>query len=413
MLSKEEYIEHRKKIASFMDDNSILISFAPKEGENKYNPDRNFFYASGIKESRDILVLTKFNNKLNELLFIKPYDPIAEKWVGRGLNKEEAYNISGIKDIRYIDSFKQTISSYYVDNVNVYLDLFRVEEDDALSAVETYAKEIKEKFPYVNIRNARDLFKHARTIKSSEEINEIRKAIHITRFGIEALMTNVKSGMYEYQLESYFDQQIKFNGADGYSFDTIAASGKNSCCLHYSDNKDIIPDNSLILFDLGATNNLYCADISRTFPVNGKFSDRQKEIYNIVLKGQELMFKTMRPGITTRECNQVLVKYYEEELKKIGLIEKPEDVSKYYFHGVSHHLGLDCHDLCDYTPLKPGSVISNEPGLYIPEENIGIRIEDDVLITEDGCECLSKEILKSVDDIEAFMAKNNINIKKN
>lgn len=411
MLNKDEFISHRKKLSSYLDDNSILISFAPKEGENKYNPDRNFFYATGINESRDIVVITKFNNVQNEYLFIKPYDPIAEKWVGRGLNKEEAFEISGIKNIYYIDSFNSFIKNLLTDGVNLYLDLFRNEDDDTLSFVETYAGEIKEKYPYVNIRQARDVFKHARTIKSENEIDEIRKAIHITCYGIEALMSNAKSGIYEYQLESYFDQQIKFHGADGYSFDTIAASGINGCCLHYSENNSIIPDNSLILFDLGATNNHYCADISRTFPVNGKFSPRQKEIYNIVLKGQELMFKTMKPGITTRECNQILVKYYEEELMRIGLISRPEDVSKYYFHGVSHHLGLDCHDLCDYTPLKPGSVISNEPGLYIPEEQIGIRIEDDVLITEDGCECLSKEILKSVDDIEEFMRKNNINVK--
>ncbi len=411
MLNKEEFINHRKKLWSYLEPNSILISFAPKEGENKYDPDRNFFYASGINESRDILVITKFNDEEHDVLFIKPYDPIAEKWVGRGLNKEEAYEISGIKHIQYINEFNEFIKGYYQNDLNLYLDFVRVEDDDTLSFVETYAKTIKEKYPYVNIKQGRDVFKHARTIKSENEIDEIRKAIHITRYGIEALMTNAKSGMYEYQLESYFDQQIKYHGADGYSFDTIAASGVNGCCLHYSANNSIIEDNSLILFDLGATNNHYCADISRTFPVNGKFSPRQKEIYNIVLKGQELMFKTMKPGITTRECNQVLVKYYEEELMRIGLISKPEEVSKYYFHGVSHHLGLDCHDLCDYTPLKPGSVISNEPGLYIPEEHIGIRIEDDVLITENGCECLSKEILKTVDEIEAFMSTHNLNLK--
>ncbi len=411
MLNKEEFINHRKKLWSYLEPNSILISFAPKEGENKYDPDRNFFYASGINESRDILVITKFNDEEHDVLFIKPYDPIAEKWVGRGLNKDEASEISGIKHIQYINEFNEFIKGYYQNDVNLYLDFARVEDDDTLSFVETYAKTIKEKYPYVNIKQGRDIFKHARTIKSENEIDEIRKAIHITRYGVEALMTNAKSGMYEYQLESYFDQQIKYHGADGYSFDTIAASGVNGCCLHYSANNSIIEDNSLILFDLGATNNHYCADISRTFPVNGKFSPRQKEIYNIVLKGQELMFKTMQPGITTRECNQVLVKYYEEELMRIGLISKPEDVSKYYFHGVSHHLGLDCHDLCDYTPLKPGSVISNEPGLYIPEEHIGIRIEDDVLITENGCECLSKEILKTVDEIEVFMSTHNLNLK--
>ena len=220
-------------------------------------------------------------------------------------------------------------------------------------------------------------------------------------------MINARSGIYEYQLETYFDSSIKWNGANGYSFDTIAASGINGCCLHYSSNNSIIEDNSLILFDLGATYNYYCADISRTFPINGKFSPRQKEIYEIVLNGQKLMFENIKPGITQRDLNKILVDYFAKELKRIGLIKEDSEVSKYYYHGVSHHLGLDCHDLCDYGPLEAGAVISNEPGLYIPEENIGIRIEDDVLVTEDGCINLSEEIIKEIKDIESFMEKNN------
>ena len=412
-MDKFEYIEHRKKLFEYLDNNSMLISFAPKEGEDKYNPCRNFFYTTGIKESRDIVVLIKTKeSKCMTFLFIKPYDPVAEKWVGRGLNKEEAKEISGIENINYIDNFDNWFMNNVKDGLNLYLDINRAEPDDPLSFVETFAKSVLEKYPFVQIRQGRDIFKHARTIKTQNEIEEIKKAIHITRLGIEELMKHAKAGMYEYQLESYFDQAIKFNGANGYAFDTIAASGKNGCCLHYSENKDKIEENSLILFDLGSTYNYYCSDISRTFPVNGKFSDRQKQIYNIVLKGQELMFNTMKPGITLRECNQILVKYYEEELLKIGLIKNKDEVEKYYFHGVSHHLGLDCHDLCDYTPLKEGSVVSNEPGLYIAEENIGIRIEDDVLITKDGCVCLSSEILKKPEDIEKFMKENNIYLNK-
>ncbi len=161
----------------------------------------------------------------------------------------------------------------------------------------------------------------------------------------------------------------------------------------------------LVLFDLGAHYNMYCADISRTFPVSGKFSLRQKEIYEIVLGGQEEVFKAAKPGVTTRELNQILLQYFAKELKRIGLIQEDKEVSKYYYHGVSHHIGLECHDLCEYIPLQAGSIISNEPGLYIAEENIGIRIEDDVLITETGCENLSKNIIKTVEEIEAFIAK--------
>ena len=242
------------------------------------------------------------------------------------------------------------------------------------------------------------LFVHIR------EIEEIKKAIDITQKGIEAILTNI-GPMKEYQLESYFDQAIKYHGASGYAFPTIAASGKNGCCLHYQDNNSDMMAGDLVLFDLGAHYNMYCADISRTFPVSGKFSLRQKEIYEIVLGGQEEVFKAAKPGVTTRELNQILLQYFAKELKRIGLIQEDKEVSKYYYHGVSHHIGLECHDLCEYIPLQAGSIISNEPGLYIAEENIGIRIEDDVLITETGCENLSKNIIKTVEEIEAFIAK--------
>jgi Xaa-Pro aminopeptidase len=353
----------------------------------------------------------KHNGKLFDCLFIQEYDPVEEKWVGRTLNSKEAKEISGINNIYYLKDFDEFVRETIKDNNIVYLELNRNNANDPLSFTEQYAKELKEKYPYCQIENSINLFSYARTKKSKEEIDEIRKAIHITNLGIQELMKNIKPGIYEYQLESYFDQAIKFNGANGFSFSTIAASGKNSCCLHYSANNAVIEKDNVMLFDLGATYNYYCADISRTIPVNGKFSKRQKEIYNIVLKGQELMFNTIKPGITQRELNKILRDYYCIELKKIGLIKEDNELDKYYFHGVSHHLGLDCHDLCNYGPLEAGAVISNEPGLYIPEENIGIRIEDDVLVTEDGCENLSSEIIKSVEDIEKFMSKYNPNIK--
>ena len=409
-MDKTEFFNKRQKLFNLMNDNSMFILEAPKEGEDKYNPNRNFLYFTGIKESQDKLVLIKKDGKKFETLFIKPYDPIEEKWVGRGLNQEEAEAISGIRDIRYIDSFDSFVGSNLNIVTNLYMDFDRTDSSLYLSETEQKVNAIKQKYPYVNLLQGRTLIQHLRTIKSSAEIEEIKKAIHITRLGIEELMKNSKDGLYEYQLESYFDQTIKYNGANGYAFDTIAASGKNSCCLHYSANQDIMHNGDLILFDLGSTYNYYCSDISRTFPVNGKFTARQRQIYEIVLNGQKLMFKNMKPGITQRELNQILVKYFQVELKKIGLIKDDSEVSKYYYHGVSHHMGLDCHDLADYTPLEVGAVISNEPGLYIPEENIGIRIEDDVLITEDGCINLSNEILKEPDEIEAFMAKYNKNI---
>ena len=188
------------------------------------------------------------------------------------------------------------------------------------------------------------------------------------------------------------------------AFDTIAASGERATILHYHDNDQIMNDGELFLCDLGATYGYYCADISRTFPVNGRFTQRQREIYDIVLNAQKIMENNARPGMKMKDLNQLIIDYYKEELPKHGL---NKEVSEYYFHSVSHHLGLDTHDAIahDEVVLAPGMVITNEPGLYIDEEEIGIRIEDDLLITRDGCEVLSKDIPRTTEEIEALMAR--------
>lgn len=402
---------NRKKIFEQMENNSILVTFSKRLGiefhQDKYDINRNYFYLCGVIEYDNIVLLMKANNKCHPVMFINPYDEFKAKWVGAPKSKDEVSSISGIKDIRYLDDF----DNYLINNLSqcnkLYLDIEDKGLDESLSYEAFFANKIKNRLPYVEIKNGRILFQHARTTKNQLEIDEFKKAVEITNKGINNILSHIGE-MNEYELESYFDQAIKANGANGYSFPTIAASGANSCCLHYSDNNSYAKNGDLILFDLGAVYNCYCADISRTFPISGKFSERQKQIYNIVLNGQKLVFNNAKPGITTRELNQILRDYYKEELFKIGLIKEKteEEVSKYYYHGVSHHIGLDCHDLCDYTPLKAGSIISNEPGLYIKEENIGIRIEDDVLITETGAEWLSPQIIKEVDQIEKFIKEN-------
>ena len=408
-MDRELFVRNRKRIFELMEDNSILLSFSRRKvfdsvTNDKYDVDRNYYYLSGVFEYENIVMLVKNNKKTNEIIFINPYDDFKAKWVGAPLSKEDIKELSGIEDIRYLDSFENYLNYYLKEIPNLYLDIETENLNKALDENMLFAKKVKEHLPYVNIKNGRLLFQHARTIKDKLEIEEMKKAISITAKGIENILSHI-GPMYEYQLESYFDQAIKYNGATSYAFATIAASGENSCCLHYQDNNSFAKDGDLILFDLGCSLNCYCSDISRTYPVNGKFTDRQRQIYNIVLEGQKLVFDNAKPGVTTRELNQILVKFYGKKLKEIGLIKNgtPDEVSKYYYHAVSHHIGLDCHDLCDYTPLKPGSIISNEPGLYIKEEKIGIRIEDDILITENGAEWLSPQILKDPYEIEKFI----------
>lgn len=401
-MKKEVFINNRKKIFNMMKDNSLLISFSIVNDDEYFKVNSNYYYLTGNEEKDNILCLLKKDNKEEEYIFIKPYDPIMEKWIGRALSSEEIKDITGIKNILYLED-KKTFNKLIESVDNVYLDLSHPE----YRLDKTYEEELKETLK-CNVLDYTPLLQTARTIKSSEEIEEFKHAIAITNEGIKDILRYLKPGMMEYQIESYFDRAIKFNGANGYSFPTIAASGKNGPCLHYSQNKDMMNDGDLVLFDLGATYNYYCADISRTFPINGKFSARQKQLYNIVLEAQQKVFEFLRPGVTTKEANQVVINFYKTKLKEIGLIKNDEEVSKYYYHGVSHHIGLLCHDLCDYTPLKPGCIVSVEPGLYIKEEGIGIRIEDDALITESGCINLSKDIIKTVDDIEDFMNKEHL-----
>lgn len=399
-----DYIKRRKNIFNEMKDNSIFVFFniRPFEDASKYDVDRNFYYLTGILEFDNILVLKKGTENI-EKLYIHHIDLQQEKWTGKTIRKDEAINISGVKNIDYIDNFYDDLFKMIDEETSLYT-LFKEDESIKYSYEELFRNKILDNFK-ITLINGNNILKKYRSIKDQEEIELIRKANLITNEGLKAILSNLKPGLKEYQVESYFDQAIKFNGATGYSFPTIAASGINGTCLHYSENNTEINDGDLVLFDLGASLNTYCADISRTYPANGKFTERQKLVYNIVLNGQKLIESKARPGYTTKELNQILIDYFFVELKKIGLINTKDEVFKYYFHGVSHHLGMDCHDFCIYDSLKAGAVISNEPGLYIPEWNIGIRIEDDLLITEDGNINLSAGVIKEISEIEEFMSK--------
>ena len=289
---------------------------------------------------------------------------------------------------------------------SLYLDLERQEFDIVMSTPQSFAKAVTVRYPYLRVQNIYHEIASLRLIKSEEEINLIRKAIDITDMGVKQLMKNAKVGMKEYQLEAYFDFSLKSSGVTDYAFPTIAAGGKNATILHYMKNDSELQDDELVLFDLGAQYKYYNADISRTFPVNGKYTERQKQVYNVVLKAQEAVIAIAKPGIMFSVLNETAKEVLATGCIELGLIKEPGELSKYYFHGVSHYLGLDTHDVGNRDiKLKPGMICTNEPGLYIEDENIGIRIEDDILITKNGCENLSKQIIKTVDEIEAFMAK--------
>ncbi len=422
-MKADFFKSNRARLLEKIKDNSIVILFAgnaPKKTADEaypFTPNRNFYYSTGISEENHILLMSKINGTTKTTLFIKDIDLDLERWIGKSIRKEEATEISGIEDVKFKSQFESDIHRQLClkEEINLYLDLERDSISSTASIANEFAKKIVSKYPQVVIKNVFSIFGELRLVKSEEEVDNIKKAISITIEGIEALMKNSKPGMKEYQLESYFDFVCKNNGVKDLAFKTIAAAGKNAATLHYVSNDAELKDGDLIQFDLGAQYNFYNADISRAFPVNGKFTERQKAVYNAVLKVNEEIINDIKPGKTFKEINNKATDLIAEECIKLGLIKEKSEVSKYYFHSIGHSLGLDTHDL--ETPhrditFKEGVVYTVEPGIYIEEENIGIRIEDDVLVTEDGVINLTSEMIKTVEEIENFMAKyNNNNIE--
>lgn len=419
------FIGNRKKYLQEINDGSLSIFFAgsliPKSQDQNYpfQINKNFYYLTGLDKPEFILLLAKGASMTREYLFIERGSEYASLWLGDKMTKEEASLQSGVNilDIYYLDEFKTIFQKLVSISRNaifgfindLYLDLERVDYDNNPYPGNRFALEIKEKYPYLRINNAYNILCLLRMQKNQCEVDAICDAIEITEEGIKALMVNARPEMKENELESYFDQVLKYKGTE-VSFTTIAASGVNATVLHYDANNDYIKDDSLILFDLGCLSGQYCSDITRTFPVNGKFTQRQREIYEIVLNCNKECIKWLRPGVTPQEYFAYARRLLAEGLIKIGKIKDEGELSKYYYHNVGHFLGLDVHDVGEYiSPLKEGNILTCEPGLYLRDEGIGIRIEDDVLITADGAINLSANIIKEIDDIEAFMAKYNKN----
>lgn len=413
---KTEFVtNNRNKVFKRMLDNSVLILFAGhapyKRGDEKYefSPDRNFYYVTGIDRENQIIMFLKTESARSATLYIERDNGYLAKWVGANMTEEEARLESGIEEISYLDKFYGDLSdTVFKNNIkHIYIDLENREWDAAESESLKFANEFRKKYPAVDMIDAYPFFADLRMIKEPYELDLMRKAVKITTDGLEAMMKNARPGMYEYELEAYFDFVLTKNGVTDKAFKTIVASGERGTILHYSKNNCMTKDGDLVLVDCGAQYGWYCGDITRTFPVNGKYTPLQKQIYDIVLEGQRRVIETIRPGVKFSRLNETLKEFYFEELKNLGLVSSPEEVSKYYFHGVSHYLGAETHDIGRYgdRTLVPGMVLTVEPGLYIEEYGIGIRTEDDALVTENGCELLSDGFMKTTEEIEEFMGK--------
>ena len=416
---KSVYAERRQKLMANKQGPCMVVIFsgsAPMkslDAEYPFYVDRNFFYLTGIERENMILLLRKtYTGEYLESLYIEPFDEVLAKWVGGRMREQEATNISGVENVRDVRDFYDAINSIIESNrglgkMTVFLDLWRYRNDQPDTKAHTLASRLQNKYPAVAIEDIFEDMAAMRVIKGAEEIAFMRKAQETTCKAIVDMLKHAEPEMNERELEGVFDFSLKLQGVRDHAFSSIIAGGPRATVLHYGSNNQVVHDGEMVLIDLGSAEGNYAADISRTFPINGKFSPRQKEIYNTVLEAQRIVMENAKPGLTTRDLNQLVIDYYESRLDDLGLRKDGKGVRDYYYHNVSHSLGLDTHDICNEKErlLKPGMVITVEPGMYIEEEGIGVRIENDILITENGMVDLSADIPKTVEEIESVMAK--------
>lgn len=412
--------KNRQKVFNVIANNSFALFhsgyevFKTADAVYPFFVNHNFYYLTGIRQANVIVIVARHNNQYDEWLFLDENDPILAKWVGHKLSKQEASQISGIPEekIRYHAEYKNFMLNYmqplrYSEHVieNLYLDL----EYRNLPLYNTfaldYAQKVKEDYPALTIKNIyADMIK-MRMIKEPEEVALIKESIATTKEAIYHVMNNAKDLQTEAEAESYHNFILNKNGKKN-SFGNIVACGKNATTLHYEDNNDVLDKHSMLLMDVGCYTKGYSSDITRTFPVSGKFTERQKAVYEVVLDVNKKCIAYAKAGVTWQEINDYAKNLLAEGCMKLGLIKDKTELSRYYFHSIGHSLGLDVHDPSLMSMgLKTNMVITIEPGLYIAEEGIGVRIEDNILILEQESLNLSQDIIKEVKDIENFMKK--------
>jgi Xaa-Pro aminopeptidase len=424
-LNKEIFIKNRQRFASRMEKNSIAIFVSndevPSNADALYHFKQNsdVIWLSGIAQEDTMVILFPDNPdpKFREVLVLVRPNELKEKWDGKRLRVKEAQEMSGIKTILWLDTIDGLLQPWIHLADTIYLD--SNENDRKASLVRTrdyrYIDEMKSRYPLHNYARAAKIMKELRGIKTAEEIEVLQQAIDITDNTFRRLLKFIRPGVTEYEIEAEIFHSFLSQRSSGPAYNSIIASGDNARILHYVSNNQECKDGDLILMDFGAEYGHYCADLTRTVPVNGKFTRRQKTVYNACLHLHDYAKSLLKPGISIVNYTDKVGEEATQQFLKIGLLKKsdvknedPENRAyrKYLYHGISHHLGIDVHDLGTRTePIKPGMVFTVEPGIYIEEEKMGIRIENNVWITKNGNKDLMKNIPITVEDIETLMKK--------
>ena len=418
-IDSQLFINNRKKFISKLKENTLAIfnsnDIMPTnaDGTIPFRQNNDLFWLSGVDQEESVLVVCP-NNKEKEILFLKETSELIAIWEGAKLTKEEALNTSGISAVYWISEMEEKIEELISKCDGIYLN--KNIHSRAASKVQTrddrFRNMISEKYNK-EILEVAPIMHELRSIKSDTEISLMQNACNITEKGLRRILPFINPGVMEYEIEAELMHEFLRNRSTGFAYQPIIGSGRDSCVLHYIENNKECKDGDILLMDFGAEYANYASDLTRTIPVNGKFSDRQKSVYNSVLHVMKEATKMLTPGTIFKQYNKEIGNIMESELIKLGLLDK-HDVLKqdpekplfkqYFMHGTSHYLGLDVHDVGNFDwPMKEGMVFTCEPGIYILEEELGIRLENDVLVTSNGPDDLMKNIPIEAEEIEDLM----------
>ncbi len=414
-MNKEFHMGNRKRLYENMEEGAALVLFSGTEKRktnDEYYPfytDRNFLYLTGLDSKEFILLARKESaDRVTEQIYILPPNPLEERWTGERIKPDQAQELSGIAQVCYLDQFSgdfhKLASAGSIETL--YLDLSKVEPKDEDKDAHRFLRQVFGNYPYLKIRDVSPLVKKLRLIKQPCEIAAMREAEKITCAGITAMMKASRPGMYEYQYKAEFDYALGQFGPQGPAFPSIISAGKNNFCIHYYSYRGQAKDGDMILNDVGAWHDNLMNDVSRGFPCNGTFSERQRLLYECALKTSNHMFEIIRPGMKMADVDLTARKYNCEMLKEAGVLKSYDEIGTYMWHGGAHHVGYDVHDVVA-TPevIGPGMVFCVDIGIYHEEWGIGFRLEDNCLVTENGCENLSVMTPRTIEEIEDTMRK--------
>lgn len=423
-IDRNLFVKNRKKFTAEMKPQSVAVfnsnDIYPVSADSTlpFAQHRDIFYLSGVDQEESILLLCPDApyEHLREILFLRETNDHIAVWEGEKLTKERAFEVSGIKTVYWLQDFKKVLNEIMTYTDTMYINT----NEHYRAAVETETREArfvkwwKEAYPAHGVARSNPILQRIRSVKELEEIDLIQHACHITEKGFRRALSFVKPGVAEYEIEAEFIHEFIRNRSKGFAYTPIIASGNNANVLHYIENNQICKAGDLLLLDVGAEYANYSSDMTRTIPVSGRFTERQKAVYNAVLRVKDEATKMLTPGTLWKEYHVEVGKVMTAELLGLGLLDKADvqnenhewpAYKKYFMHGTSHHLGLDTHDYgLLYEPMKANMVFTVEPGIYIPEEKFGIRLEDNVVVQESGQPFnLMRNIPIEADEIEELM----------